>query len=250
MPISFDPDSDQSDFGFDEAEDTSQSADDFVESLEQDEGALDEQMSEVELRLEKASYYRLLLKNNPFDSDSAVADEVWRDLTKIIRSRLSELLGMSSPAKAQPVVAPPFNSEEITVLKSIAAKVMGKPAILDKPQPKKQPTLKKVEVKEEKPIKLSLERQTVRKVRDTVAPNPDRTVKPGPGRKKKVFREVVNEQGKTVKMDITPQTKPEGRVQPLATPSVELGNAVATEQAAKIAAKNEAIISLVQAQGD
>lgn len=115
----------------------------------------DEQLSEVERRLEIASFYRLLLNDRLFESENPAAHAVEKEIRTYIRARLEVLVGMRSEASVQTPSANPFSAEETVILKSIAAKLQKKPSILEsvaKPKPPPPPAVRKVKDPEkEKP---------------------------------------------------------------------------------------------------
>lgn len=211
---------------------------------------LEERMSEVELRLEKAFYYRMLLKQNPFDSDSDIADEVWKDISKLLRNRLAELLGIVAPAAAPGLQV--FTNEEVTILKSIVSKVQIAANGKLTAKVKKTPSLKRVSMPEES----KREAPVLRIPREDKPQAP--AAKPAPGTKtggrskvgapRKVFKTVTDGTGQEVQMDITPQAQPVG-IKPVAMPDTNFTNAHAAAQAAEITAKSDlaGIIDVVKA---
>lgn len=231
--------------------DDSTEADVDVQSLGLDpvepEAELEEKMSEVEMRLEKAYYYRMLLKQNPFDSDSAIADEVWKDISKLLRMRLGELLGITST----PVpIASQFTEEEAAILKAVASKLAKNATTTPKPKPKKAPGLKKVSVAEVEAPRTVQPTQAVGQLVKQEKPKAGTIVgKPGKaGAPKKLYKKHIDDTGKEVLMDLTPQVKPVG-VQPMPMPAIEMANAHATMQSAQIAqTQDESLIEIVKKQ--
>lgn len=89
----------------------------------------DNQLSEVEFRLEKAQCYKMLINHQLLSGDSKAAEEVEIEVQEFVRERLGQLMGMA--AKASPIIAPPqFSEDETTALKAVASKVLGKPSII------------------------------------------------------------------------------------------------------------------------
>jgi hypothetical protein len=212
-----------------------------LDSNQQQEADFEEQMSEVEMRLEKAYYYRMLLQQNPFDSDSPVAIEVWKDISKILRARLGELLGIVSLPLVS-AVAPQFTEEEAKILKAVASKLLKNVEDKSKPKPKKAPSLRKVSVTEVESNKVN--------VRPVAKPEvkPPAVVARGRSGKSKILKKVITDNGNEVVMDVTPQTKPTG-ASPLPMPDIAMSNAHATAQGARIAAsQDEGLIELIKAQ--
>lgn len=100
------------------APDTSQSEGDM----------LDEQMSEAERRLSKASYYRELLNGSLFNGNDIVASEVEREIRDFVRHRLAVLLGVIEAGPTQPLQD--LTQKQIVVLRSLADAVLGNPKLL------------------------------------------------------------------------------------------------------------------------
>lgn len=214
---------------------------------------LDNQMSEVEKRLEMAQYYRLVLNDTIFNDppNVEVADRVESEIREFVRERMALLVGVGEEKKPQ--VASVFTDAEIQALrtiaqpevvgalKALAAKVLKKPAILEakpiapptpeKPKVIKEPSLKKIvrpgTPKTETPAKATVSQP---------APKPVRGKK-----QEKVYKTVVDEAGNEVKMDITPQAQPVG-VKPFPTPAgkaaIEMNAAQVARQQAMVAVAN------------
>ena len=203
--------------------------------------SVQEHMDEVEMRLEKAQYYRLLLNGSFFDEvgNTQVADQVESEIREFVRGRMQVLVGVTAPEPVK--TALPFSEAEILAirtlalpevaeaLKALAAKVLKKPEILTAkpppikpipdPGPKKEPTLRKVAVR-----------------RPGRPPNPQPASAPpqsAVGRPaKKQFKTVTTPDGQEVKMDITPQARPVGPIQPLPTPRSKAQIEAASAQSA------------------
>jgi hypothetical protein len=114
--------------------------------LESIQDTFDEHMSEVEKRLEVASYYRVLLNDSLFTDGSEAARMVEKEVRTFIKQRLEVLLGMKAE-KQQVVVESKkeFTDPEVAALKALAAKVIGKPALVETTAPKTpaKPEIKK-----------------------------------------------------------------------------------------------------------
>lgn len=138
---------------------------------------IDDQLEDVEQRLELASYYRVFLNDNPFNDDSPAATIVGDELKEFVKGRLRVLLGLrAEPTQVKPVELP-FNEDEVKALKMIAAKVTGKPALLEsKPKPK-EPSIRKVEAPKPAMIKKQAPAQPA--LRKAAGPS----TKPQPGKK-------------------------------------------------------------------
>lgn len=111
----------------------------------------DTELSDVEYRLEKAQFYKMLLNYRLIDSDSNAAGEVEGEIQDFVRERLRILMGLA-PAK-EPQIGlgeisdlaaqlQRFSDEEVEVLKAVAARVLKKPELAGQPQPKSPPTIK------------------------------------------------------------------------------------------------------------
>jgi hypothetical protein len=188
-----------------------------------EEMSVEEQMSEVETRLEVAQYYKLILNDTLFDDppNVEIAEQVEEEIRGFIKTRMQALMGVVEKPKApQKIFADAevqalrtlAQPEVVSALKALAAKVLKKPAILDaKPLPqekgeeapkvRREPMLKKVGQRPRQPQQQQ----------------PQAPV--GRGRtQKKQFKTVVSAEGKEVKMDVTPQAQPVGPIQPIPTP--------------------------------
>lgn len=186
----------------------------------------EEQMSEVEARLEVAQYYRLILNDNLFEDapNPAVAERVEEEIRTFIRGRMQALMGVAAEEKQTKVFSDAevqalrtlAQPDVIEALKALAAKVLKKPTILEaKPLPKteakkappKEPVLRKVRRKPEP-----------RAAQPQYEPAPQPTqARPG-RRQQKQIRTIVTDDGREVKQDITPQAKPVGPIQPIPVP--------------------------------
>ncbi len=121
-----------------------------------------ETLTEVEVRLRKANYYRAVLDNPLFDNGDEIANEVEQEFRNFAISRLRNLLGMSVDAVSQPSAFPP---DEIEVLRLWAAKLLKKPTMMQiepaskpvsKPMPEfatQAPRLNRVTAPSEQPHK-------------------------------------------------------------------------------------------------
>jgi hypothetical protein len=185
------------------------SADAVVEGLaEEQEQAIDDQMSDVEKRLEIASYYRLLLRENLFDNDSEAGATVLKEVRGFIKDRLQVLLGLKAEKVA--VVAPAqklFSDDQLQALKALANKVLKKPDLVaPAAEAPKAPGIRQVKGPDETGPKLASAKANV-----VAAPVAPAKGKPGPkkGQQKKVYKTVVDPStGKEVQMDVTPVVKP------------------------------------------
>jgi hypothetical protein len=79
------------------------------------EATQDEYMSQVEERLEIATYYRAALSNPMFDSDTRAARIVQHEMNGFIRERLGVLLSIGSAPKKEET----FSTEQIAILREL-----------------------------------------------------------------------------------------------------------------------------------
>lgn len=184
---------------------------------------LDEQLEDVELRLEVATLYRALLKDRLFTEQTEASRAVEARVRGFVKNELKTLLGLVAPKKEQPQL---FSPEEIEALKAIAGKVLSKPgptsqAPAPRPEPAVRtvasaptPTLRAKEIK--KPPKTKAEmaastRQEAKKpepatkvVKETKTKSGDRLVVTK--RNGRLIQEKFNENGEKVdERDVTPQ---------------------------------------------
>jgi len=234
---------------------------------------VDNQLSEVEKRLERAQYYNLILKEDLFDDDSESGKAVIEELREFIRGRLGVLLGLKHEPRKEVPKPPPFDEDEIQALKAMAARVLKKPAILaPKPEPTKTaapPTLKKVEVSFQPKVASrstpapALNPRTQSKVIPKAVVTGKQKAKIGSKYKTKadlppalqedpaveviggkVFRTVVTEDGKEIRMNITPQARPTATgVKPLPMATPEQQNQVNAMHAAETIQKQSGRIA-------
>lgn len=150
-------------FNFEEFENTDEQAEDpyqdQYQEVYQEDAVLEEleqnyqpkPVSEVEKRLQLASYYQILLNDSLFTDNSPAARMVEREIREFIQQRLEVLVGLKSEG-AKVSEGSVFSESEVTALKVLAAKVIGKPALLEakKPEPVK-PAIKKAAGPDSKP---------------------------------------------------------------------------------------------------
>lgn len=90
------------------------------------ESSVDDMLLEAERRFAKARYYETLIKEPIFENDpSPSAVEVVAEIQRYARERLSVLLGITTEKTETEV----FTSEEISILKAMAAKLLKKPEL-------------------------------------------------------------------------------------------------------------------------
>lgn len=99
-------------------------ADAVVSAIDNDDlDDLDDQLEDVEKRLEVASLYRLLLKDRLFDLESPAARQVENRIRRFVKTELKVLLGLQAPANA---VKLPFTEDQLSALIHLADKVLGR----------------------------------------------------------------------------------------------------------------------------
>lgn len=196
-------------FSFEESE-YSEQADAALESLEgadsRGDNVEDEELFDVDLRLETADYYRAILNHDFFDVQSQAAEIVDREVRAFIRERLEVLLGLRAP-KEQEAAPSPFSDDEVQALKTIAAKVLGKPSLIAASAPvvKKMPTPVPAPKPQAKPI-LKPKPQA----RKVPAPPPAPSTKPKPKAKPPVLAKA---EAKDSGAEEKPAPKPKGESQ-------------------------------------
>lgn len=90
------------------------------------------ELSEVEYRLEVATYYRILLGCSLFDDTNTITDQINDEIQSFVRGRLEKLLNLTPTTPEDH-----FTPQEIATLKKIAAGgvVTPAPAVATKPAP-------------------------------------------------------------------------------------------------------------------
>lgn len=218
---------------------------------------IDSRMAEMEERLEMIQYYKLLLNGGFFNNppNQSVASKIEQEVAEFVLGRLDTLLNMGSgPAKTK--VESQFTDEEVANLKSLAEANTHKilTDVVSKVFAKIEGGIKKAPAKAEPP---KLATKTVpaapapKKAAPSVmtvkarpmtnrapaaaqpkpeakpeAPKPQEPKKPGP--QKKQFKTVARINQKTgepegtAKVDITPQARPLGPIQPVPPPTSKL----------------------------
>lgn len=177
--------------------------------------SIDEHMSEVEKRLEVASYYRMLLNDSLFTDASAAGRTVEAEVRAFIKERLAVLLNIKAP-RPEPVEAKlPFNHDQVQALIALANKVIGKPGLIETaPAPARAPAVRRVETV---PQPQSSSTPAVRQRRGpaqsqpaipAAVPAPKPAPKPAarkPGERR--YSEHTKEDGTKVKLDVTGQVR-------------------------------------------
>lgn len=103
---------------------------------------LDEEMTEAERRLAKATLYRQFVTGNIFDGDSQEAREVENEFRLFARYQLRKLLGVGDDAQ-NPML--PFDDLQVKVLRAVADQVIASKKLRSgppKPPPRQAPAPK------------------------------------------------------------------------------------------------------------
>lgn len=157
-------------FDLEEDRDSSE-VEEFIDSLEQSPAAEEDEedfdLSDVELRLSVADYYRAILNQQFFQQKTEAAKVVNRQVRNFIREQLEILLGLRDGVVGQS--SPVFTDRQTEVLKllgdlendqidalmSVLAKLTKKPSLVDvKPPPvRTQPELRQTKAPVTKPKK-------------------------------------------------------------------------------------------------
>lgn len=152
---------------------------------------IDNQLSEVEQRLEKATYYRLLLNDSLFQDSRQAAQDVEQEIRAFVLHRLEVLMGIRAESRnksisaqftaeeaaslrALTVAEQQFSAEEAVALKSLAAKMLSNSRQITAPMP--SPALKPVEA----PVSARPELTKAKAAEPTLSIKPRLQSKPGP----------------------------------------------------------------------
>lgn len=234
----------------------------------------DDQMSEVELRLKKASYYRTLLDGHLFnDPGDQIALDIEKEIRQFARHRLGVLLNLTSDTGQKTdifstqeidglkALAAAFTSQEVAILKTLAAKVLNRPGLLtpappkaeSQPSPAPKPSLRKREAPEPKPVKKAVKETAAPQGKNEVLPEDGDIIKEGgrvfkvrwieatpdyvppPGVQKAVRG---NTTFKVVKLDITKQGRSKGGLPMPDANQLSQITAMQAQQAASMAPAN------------
>lgn len=232
-------------YGQDEAETVEERVAQVTASFNEplDSTEFDDQLEDVEQRLEVATLYRLFLKDRIFSESSVAADTVERRIRNFVKSELKVLLGLQIPADKPTQQQPPqFTEDEVSALRAVAAKISGKPALLTTPKPeaikKAETTLKRVDIKPTQPVLRQKKNEPEQKVKSqpTQPPQKKRTkthtfeatnangeaMKEFVNEHGRLIREYFNKEGvKVLEKDITPQSKAPGAIPMPTGPALE-----------------------------
>lgn len=169
------------------------------------EDSFDTEISEAERRFNKAALYKQWVSGRLFgDNDSPEVLEVEKEFKDFARLQLKKLIGLEQD---KPSVSSEFTPEEVTVLKTLAAQVLKKPALIkpaEKPVVKKPPVLqpRPAAPKVEKPVVVPkpVPQQTKPTVTIPAKPQAKPPVQQPVGSKVPANESVIKEGGKTYKI--------------------------------------------------
>lgn len=168
-------------------------------------------LQDVDKRLEVAHYYRMLTKNQLFEERNEATVIVEREIGVFVRERLTVLLNLQGAVavKKEPAV---FTDDEVKILKIMAATLAKKPAVLDGLN-QNQATRKTSPVRRQGVKVVASTRPTPAIVPAPPPPQPVSKPAPAPevtsGRRlrRAKFKEHLTEEGKKVKLNVTPQVR-------------------------------------------
>lgn len=165
------------------------------------EDSFDSEISEAERRFNKAALYKQWVSGRLFgDNDSPEVLEVEKEFKDFARLQLKKLIGLEQET---PVAHSEFTPEEVTVLKTLAAQVLKKPALIktpEKPAAKKPPVLqpRPAAPKVEKPVLVP--KPVIHKPKPAVTIPAKPPVQQPVGSKVPANESVIKEGGKTYKV--------------------------------------------------
>jgi hypothetical protein len=84
------------------------------------------QLSEVERRLDKARYYRLLIDSPLFTDSTAAGEEVLAEIREFVGHRMNVLVGIEQEKQ---VISDRFDDEQIVALQAMANRVLGRTSV-------------------------------------------------------------------------------------------------------------------------
>lgn len=96
--------------------------DDVLEEMDREDAEAN-QLSEVEVKLEKANCYKVLLQDSMFEDYTSATAEVEAEIRSFIHKRLRILMGIEQEG---PVASGTFSKEEVNALKHLASRVISK----------------------------------------------------------------------------------------------------------------------------
>ena len=164
----------------------------FVENYESEIEAEAKAIEEVDKRLEKAIYYREILKTPLFEDASQIAQDVNDEIREFVHTRLQNLMGMKTKEEVAQVVnqfdedeanqiralLSRFDDKELIVLKALAVKFKGKASLIEStPSKPSSPIVQKpsrpvpVEKRPDKPVPAPRKAQ-MRRVQQPAAATP------------------------------------------------------------------------------
>lgn len=239
-------------------------------------------IEEVDRRLEKAIYYREVLKTQLFEDTSQVAQDVNEEIREYVRNRLQILMGIKEEESHTPIelqftqeeaeqiksLLARFDTSELVVLKALATRFLKKPSLMEPAaKPEVKPVIHQVAqrpAKVEKAPVVVKQKARIKRVQSPAAATPaaapavKHTASTGKtqvqiierdGQKvvkvgRKLYKRAVNDEGKFYAKDITAVPR-----HPTALPfpsSPESMQAAMADQAVKSANANPALLGAGQ----
>jgi hypothetical protein len=253
MPFDFDLDDQSEDVLYDHSTPPArnyrgQSVDEVVQGfIEIEEEDIDEQLSDVEKRLEIAAHFRLLLRDHLFSEPVTEAGLVVEKMVRsFIKGKLKVLLGIEPPPPERHLPPPSdFSTEQVEALRLVADKVLASQGGSGATRPQKealQPAVKKAHATPP-PVGPTLKTREVRETGPQAPPRKTSTsrsapimdIADGPSIVKKggkvYSREVSPETGKEYLKDITPSVPAQNKV---SQPTAEHANMVMAQHASEV----------------
>ncbi len=179
-------------------------ADAILDEMTQEEAEAT-QLSEAEVKLEKANCYKVLLQDSMFEDYSPATAEVEAEIRAFILKRLRVLMGIEQEASATSSGA--FSKEEVSALKHLASRVISKnpqAAQAQMAQPKKEEKVQpKLRVRSSAPEQREAPAPTKRPV-SNLAKVPEKVK---PVRKQKETVTIALPNGHVVETENTPPPK-------------------------------------------
>lgn len=182
-----------------------QDVDDVVDEITEEEESSEPEagraeLTEVQRRMKLAECYSAVFSHPMFPNSTEYSKIVEKEFKAFAITRLEELMGVRQSG-TNPGAASPFTPEELSVLKQVAATVLNKA--------KSGTPMSLAPVQNTAPISLN---PIVMPTGSTSQPKPKARPKPP----KRILKDSghKDKEGKPIMMDVTPQARPNGAIQP------------------------------------